>query len=146
MQGIFVKEDETTYLRFEFYGTTTNTMLFAKSYGTGGSTHLNTSIDSTGIFPLYMRVTREGDQWTQSYSYDGETWYNQTPFSYVLTVSGIGPYAGNGVGGSSPAHTGLIDYFFNTSSPIDPEDGECQTASDCDDNNYYKYEIEIKDN
>ena len=34
MQGIVVKQDETTFLRFELYGTASDTMLYARSYGT----------------------------------------------------------------------------------------------------------------
>jgi hypothetical protein len=40
----------------------------------------------------------------------------------------VGTYAGN-AGGSPPAHTGYIDYFFNTAYPIDPEDGERATLT-----------------
>jgi len=42
-----------------------------------------------------------------------------------LVVSQVGVFAGNfGSGGSpAPAHTALVDYFFNTASPIIPEDG-----------------------
>jgi hypothetical protein len=39
-------------------------------------------------------------------------------------VTSIGPFAANHSGsGNSPAYTAQVDYFFNTASPIDPEDG-----------------------
>jgi len=39
-------------------------------------------------------------------------------------VSQVGVFSGNfGSGGVVPAHTTLVDYFFNTASPIIPEDG-----------------------
>jgi hypothetical protein len=76
-----------------------------------------------------MRIKREGDQWTQSYSFDGANWTSQPSFTHILTVTDLGPYSGNGVGAGSPAHTASIDYFFNTASPIDPEDDIAGTVS-----------------
>jgi hypothetical protein len=34
----------------------------------------------------------------------------------------VGPFGGNASGGSSPATTVLVDYFFNTAFPLNPED------------------------
>jgi hypothetical protein len=39
-----------------------------------------------------------------------------------LAVSQVGVFAGNA--GSNPAHTAVIDYFFNTALPIIPEDAD----------------------
>jgi regulation of enolase protein 1 (concanavalin A-like superfamily) len=39
-----------------------------------------------------------------------------------MTVAKVGPYAGN-AGSPPPAWTATVDYFFNTASPIVPEDG-----------------------
>jgi len=46
-----------------------------------------------------------------------------------LTVTSVGPFVGNhgDPESSSPAFTGLIDYFFNSASPIIPEDGGDKT-------------------
>jgi len=66
-------------------------------------------------------VKREGDLWTLSYSLDGSVWTTAVSFAHSMTVTAVGPYAGNS-GDTPPAHTGLIDYFFNTASPIVPED------------------------
>jgi len=122
-QGVLIKQDDGNYLRFEFYSTASNTMIYANGYTPTTSTNYgNTSIGSIGLAPLYMRVKRAGDQWTQSYSTDGTTWTAQPAFTHVMAVTGLGPYSGNAVGGTSPAHTASIDYFFNTASPIDPED------------------------
>ncbi|MFZ3382517.1 MAG: SdrD B-like domain-containing protein, partial [Candidatus Methanoperedens sp.] len=56
----------------------------------------------------------------------GTHWIAQPNFNRILTVTSVGPFVGNAdgtsAGTSSPAFTGLIDYFFNTSSPIVPED------------------------
>jgi regulation of enolase protein 1 (concanavalin A-like superfamily) len=37
-------------------------------------------------------------------------------------VTGLGPNSGNATGATSPSHTASIDYFFDTASPVDPED------------------------
>jgi len=75
-----------------------------------------------------MRVKREGDQGGQYYSYDGLGWTSSISFTHPLTVTEGGAFVGND-GGSSPAHTGYIDYFFNTASPIVPEDGDRNTLT-----------------
>jgi regulation of enolase protein 1 (concanavalin A-like superfamily) len=123
-QGIVVKQDADNFLRLEFFSTTTATVLYARGFTTTTSpTYINTTIGSSGVMPLYMRVKREGDLWTLSTSFDGLDWTAQTPFTHTMVVTKIGPYSGNGLGGTSPAHTASVDYFFNTASPIDPEDG-----------------------
>jgi len=86
-------------------------------------------ITDADVAPLYMRVKREGDQWTQSYGYDGVGWTTPVTFTRPLTVTKAGTYAGNAIGTSSPAHTAYIDYFFNTASPIVPEDGDALTVN-----------------
>jgi len=122
-QGVVIKQDDDNYLRFEFFSTATSTVLYARGYTPSTSpTYINAIIGDNGIAPMYMRIKREGDQWTQSYSFDGADWTVQPSFTHVLTVAGLGPYSGNGTGVTSPAHTTSIDYFFNTASPIDPED------------------------
>jgi hypothetical protein len=68
-----------------------------------------------------MRVKRSGDQWTQFYSYDGITRMTNVSFTHALTVTSVGPFASN-AGSPAPAFTGLVDYFFNTASPIVPGD------------------------
>ena len=112
-------------MRFELFSNAANTRLYVSSYDAGTETnHLNKSLGTNEALdpPMYMRVMRAGDQWTVSHSFDGTNWTLETPFTNALSVTGIGPYAGNAIGGGSPAHTASIDYFFNTDSPIDPED------------------------
>lgn len=129
-QGIVIKQDDSNYLRFEFYGTATNTVLYARGYTPSTSpTYNSVNVGANGTAPVYMRVARQGDLWTQSYSFDGTTWTSRPAFSHVLAVSGLGPYVGNAVGATSPSHMASIDYFFNTASPIDPEDAVVTTPS-----------------
>jgi uncharacterized repeat protein (TIGR02543 family) len=43
-------------------------------------------------------------------------------------VTEVGAFVGN-AGASPPAHTGHLDYFFNTAAPIVPEDGDRNTLT-----------------
>jgi len=120
LQGIFIEQDNENLIRFEFYHDGISTHIFASTYvGLTGTTRVNDVIPDGA--PLCMRVARQGNQWTQSYSYDGETWITAVSFSHVMTVTAVGPYVGNS-GSSPPAFVGLIDYFFDTEFPIVPED------------------------
>ena len=122
-QGILVRQDDDTFMRFEFYSNSAGTRVYVADFEPDGiNTHADVEIGPTGMAPLYMRVKRQNDLWTMNYSTDGVIWTQATIFTFNLTVTSIGPYAGNAVGGSSPAHTGSIDYFFNTAAPVDPED------------------------
>jgi hypothetical protein len=71
-----------------------------------------------------LRVTRTGDSWRFDYSYDGANWITAGTFVQVLNVSSVGVFGGNhSSSGSAPAHTAEFDYFFETGSPVVPEDG-----------------------
>ncbi len=122
-QGILVREDDDIFMRFEFFSKGSETHIYLASFISGSvTTHADIVIGTTGMTPLFMRVKRQNNQWITSHSIDGISWTQSAIFTFSLTVTGVGPYAGNAVGGSSPAHTGSIDYFFNTASPVDPED------------------------
>jgi hypothetical protein len=130
MQGIMVEQDGDDFLRLEFYSDGANTRAFVASFADGSVTiHNDTAI--TGGAPITMRVKREGDLWTQSYAVGGQSWTTIVGFSQPLTVTAVGVYAGNAGTNSSnaPAHTGLIDYFFNAASPIVPEDKDRNTLA-----------------
>ena len=125
MQGIIIEQDNGNFLRFDFYSDGLNTHLFAANF-TGGYplAVVDTIISpSPSAVPIYMRVKREGNQWTFTYSTNGNNWIVGASFSKVMNVTSIGPFAGN-VNYSvdpAPAFTGLIDYFFNNFSPSIPD-------------------------
>ncbi|GEM_PF-3236417 len=125
IQGIIVEQDQNNYLRFDINSNSTNTKAFAASVTGGTATQriASTTIGANGVAPQYMRVKREGNLWTQSVSLNGSTWTTIGTFTHTLVVDSIGPFIGNAMGTSIPAHTAKIDYFFNTRSPISPEDG-----------------------
>ncbi len=117
-QGLFIKQDEDHYIRFEFYSSNSTNKIFACTFNPSASVKINNDINN--IAPLYMRIKHEFDQWTQSYSYDGENWLAGADFNYAIDANIIALYAGNA--GTLPAHTASVDYFFNTASPIWDED------------------------
>jgi hypothetical protein len=129
MQGVLIEQDADDFLRLEFYSDGSGTRLFAAVFEPTMTIKYDGRITDTNVAPLYMRVRRQGDQWNQSYSYDGIDWTTPVTFTHPLTATAAGPYAANGVGASSPAHTAYIDYFFNTAAPVIPEDGDRNTLT-----------------
>jgi hypothetical protein len=127
IQGALVREDTNNVIRFDFYSDgVANHFLAATTtdgFASAPSTQIDTSLGSNGLSPLYLRINRTGDTWSVYESTNGTTWNTLGIFTYAISVTKVGVYAGNSGGGFAPAHTAIIDYFFNTSSPIVPEDG-----------------------
>lgn len=156
-QGILIEESETNqdFLRFELVndgsGTKVNATVFMEGFP---SVKYEGSVGAAGISPIFMRVTRQGDDWSLRYSLDGTFGNPSVTFTHPLNVSAVGAYAGNSNLAShppvpniflaeefslrddgitplsseslqaAPAFTGHIDYFKETSALIVPEDGE----------------------
>jgi hypothetical protein len=119
-QGVLIEQDANNFLRVDFSSDGNRLFLFAARLTEG----VATTFISEPIVPgnmLYLRVFRDGDIWTPRYSYDGVSWQSVPSFTSVLAVSRVGVFAGNA--GPNPAFTAAIDYFFNASSPVLPEDG-----------------------
>jgi hypothetical protein len=127
MQGILVEQDvNQNYLRFEFYSDGTNVHVTVYKYVAGAYEFAGDDVlipQAEGA-PAYMRVKRDEAQWIFSYSRDGQTWTQTHSFVHPLAVTAVGAYGANASGASSPAHTTLLDYFFNTAAPIANEDGD----------------------
>jgi uncharacterized repeat protein (TIGR02543 family) len=122
-QGLVVQEDDQTLIRFDVYHTGSSAFIFAAYLHPGGaSIKVNTVLPSV---PSHLRVTRTGDSWQYEYSNDGSNWSTAGTFSQALNVTEVGFFAGNHEYNAAniPAFTGDVDYFFNTDSPIVPEDG-----------------------
>jgi hypothetical protein len=131
IQGILVQQDATNFIRFDFVRDGSATYFFAASFaGDVPTVRINQTI-ALGA-PFYMRIKRVGNQWTGSYSSNGTAWTQAVTFATTLTVSSVGPWAGN-AGSPAPAFTSLVNYFFNTASPQLPakiDQGVTQTADD----------------
>ena len=116
LQGLLVEQDADNFIRFDFYSEGTSTKLFAARFAGGSpSIQYNGTVTGAGVSPMWMRVSRSGDVWTQSWSEDGVTWSPGASFTYALQVSSVGLFVGNA--GYNPAHTATVDYFHNTAAP-----------------------------
>ena len=124
IQGLLVEQDADNFLRFDFYRKNNGTpKIFAAIFATEQDPVAQIDKTIADQAPMYMRIQRIGNQWTQSYSFDGQSWLIGAEFEHTLTVQKVGVYAGN-AGDAPPQHTSMVDYFFNTAAPIDPEDAE----------------------
>ncbi|UCG51793.1 MAG: DUF1349 domain-containing protein, partial [Candidatus Latescibacterota bacterium] len=128
--GFIVQEDDDTFLRLEMIFTDTGPNIYA-AYVNGGSstTELYQALTPA---PPYLRVTRTGDSWDYQYSYNGTSWTSAVVFTQSLVVSEVGVFCSTSASGSAywdtPFYAGNVDYFFNTATPIVPEDGGDPTA------------------
>lgn len=119
IQGVLVEGDAQNYLRYNFiYDGGYKIQAFTFTGGVETKRILgDNSIPDTA---MYLKVKRLGSYWNLLYSTNGTDWSFAAGFTYTLGVTSTGVYAGNV--NANPAHTARIDYFFNTNSPISPED------------------------
>lgn len=119
-QGLLVEQDPGTFVRFDVYSDGTSLIIFSATFDESvPKTPISEPIASAP--EIFLRLGRLGDEWTARYSYDGLTWTTAGTFTHALTVGSVGVFASNH--DPSPAFTAVVDYFFETSTPIDPEDG-----------------------
>jgi hypothetical protein len=127
LQGMVVEEDANDLMRINFQGRGTNINLVAVALVSGQAPAIIVQQAISNTTPLYLQVVRTGDIWTLSHSTDGVVWRTSDAlrFFHSLTVRSVGLFAGNVPfnTASAPAHTALVDYFFNGAAPISPEDG-----------------------
>ena len=123
IEGLMVQQDVNNWIRFDYH-----------SRGGGISNYVATFDDlsptqrlfetvpgvNPNANPIWMKVRRQGNTWTMWYSHNGNDWIQATQLQHALNVTAVGVMAGNA--GSNPAFTCNVDYFFNTASPIVPED------------------------
>ncbi len=123
MQGIVVKENATSWLRFDILRDNAGLKFFAGTVtSTAGTAKINNLISISGS-QVWIKVNRSEDTWTAYYSTDNSTFTQAGQFTHSMIVDSIGVFAGNQSAGSGvPAFDCKVDYFFNTSSPISPED------------------------
>jgi len=122
MQGILAEQDSDKYVRFEVHHSGYTTRLFSAAFSNDVPTvQVNTPI-SVGGTPLWLRLKRSANLWFGAWSTDGITFTPGVTFNWALTVTKIGPFAGNqaNYGFSPPPFTAAIDYFFNTASRLSP--------------------------
>ncbi|MCB0060724.1 MAG: DUF1349 domain-containing protein, partial [Caldilineaceae bacterium] len=122
LQGILIEQDSQNFLRINFQHNGNNTYVFAASFSNGNPRERFVQSIPDGA-PLYLRVVRSAHDWGVFYSDNGEDWNTNSTmaFNFIMNVTKVGAFIGN-AGPNAPAHTGVIDYFFNSASPIAPED------------------------
>jgi hypothetical protein len=115
-QGIVAEQDATNMIRFDYASTASGTYMFAASFNNGFTRNKITiyvyspAAGATGTQPLYMRVIREGNLWSQWYSTDGEHWTLACRIRHPLALAGVSIFASN-AGSNSPAFNSVVDYF-----------------------------------
>lgn len=120
LQGVLVEQDADNWLRFDTYSN--GKKLFAYgAFTVDGVTTMAFRVRVPGGEAPYLRVTRDGDDWTLEYSTNGTNWSTAGSFTHALTVSATGVFAGNT--GNATGYTAQVDYFENTADPIVNEDG-----------------------
>jgi hypothetical protein len=117
-QGVLVEQDASNYIRFGFLRNGTGPRIEATTFTNNAPTARVNKAISTG----WLRVTRTGSTWVLSWSTNGSSFTQATSFTHAITANRAGPFAGN-KGSPAPALTASVDYFFNSASPIVPEDG-----------------------
>ncbi len=124
-QGIFVQQDANNFIYFAVFSDGSSPRLLAITTIAGTPTIQYNNQISSGGAPFWLRVKRSGTTWTESWSIDGKTYNPGTDFVQPITVTAVGPIAGNSTLGSNPApgFTAAVDYFFNTAAPVSPADG-----------------------
>ncbi len=128
-QGVLIEQDATNWIRFDLVSSGTQVRAFSASIANGTpTTRINQVVGaSPTVAPHWVRVTRVGDLWTLEYKFDGDPGFTTAQtvdlglsFTRVMTVNSVGVFAGNA--GSNPQLISEADYFFETLSPIVPED------------------------
>jgi hypothetical protein len=125
MQGILIEQDNDNFLRLEVHHDGSTVEVYAAKFVNGSPEPVINKVPLPDT-PGWLRVTRTGDNWSFSYSYNGSEWFAGGSFSQPLDVTSTGVFAGNqsSAGKEPPEHLAIVDYFFNTLSPIAPEDAE----------------------
>ena len=119
MQGLLVEQDSDIWIRFDTVARDTGLHAFAAVTVAGKST-TKVNVAIPGNEAPFLRVTRTGDDWQLDYSTDGQTWITAGQFTFTMTASSVGVFAGNT--GLAKGFTARVDYFENTATPILSED------------------------
>ncbi len=123
IQGIMAMQNDTTFIRCEIYsaGTQLYWLLYAIQNNTYVSQHTSPIPGSAlGNTPLYVRLDRTGNVFTQYYAIGtSTTWIKTDTTSFTMRVDSMGVYGATSDSVQpprvpeihAPAFTGLIDYF-----------------------------------
>jgi uncharacterized repeat protein (TIGR01451 family) len=118
-EGILVHQDSSNYLLFQFGSTGSQLIVNSAIIVNTVETSQQSANLAPGASSLWLRVQRSGNNWTESWSADGNTFSTVGTFTQALTTTDVGVWAGNynGVTSSSPAYAALIDSFVTGAAP-----------------------------
>ena len=145
-QGILIADGQGNLLNFEFYskvvpdggsGFVTEVYIFSAILTAGSGSFTVNKDKITATWPMYMKVSRSGRTYAQSYSSTGDDDDYMSPtnasFDMLTTFipATVGIYSGSTSDSSAgpPGHTAVFDYFFDSESKIDPEDPKDYTLT-----------------
>lgn len=121
-QGLLLEAAPGDYVRLDFLRVPTGLRLFCATFVNHQPTVRGDIAVASGS-ALWLRATRTGSSFGISWSSDGIAWQPAFTFNHAMTLSAVGVYAAND-GSPVPAFDAVVDYFFDTEAPIDPEDGD----------------------
>jgi hypothetical protein len=117
MQGIIVEQDSNNLLRIDAEHKTGNMRLYAARMTNGNFATIDSETVSGPVdSPIFLRLTRIGNQWVLDYSLNETTWMSALDINQTLNVTAVGVFAGNF--DTNPTYTSKIDYFMNSAIPL----------------------------
>ncbi|SIT16926.1 Regulation of enolase protein 1, concanavalin A-like superfamily [Roseivivax lentus] len=124
MQGFLIEEGAGTWLRYDMYSDGTRLYAFAAlTVGGNSSVLLKTPIPET---VEYLRLERNADLFTFSYSEDGDAWTVAGDAVIAMAPTQAGVFAGS-VGADSGL-TVQVDYVQSSETPLLDEDAGYEPA------------------
>uniref|UniRef100_UPI002629C7EE Ig-like domain-containing protein n=1 Tax=uncultured Jannaschia sp. TaxID=293347 RepID=UPI002629C7EE len=123
-QGLLVVQDNQNWIRFDLAFTGVFLKIIVGVIEDGQTTYPLFRTAAPGTMQD-LRIAREGDDWTFSYSQDGETWTPIYSLTHEMEASQLGFFAGStAFEGAPPGYTARVDYFESASDPLVNEDGD----------------------
>lgn len=124
--GVLIEEEADTYARISFEYAAGGRLMYARFVKDGVILkNFSFSIPADKPVPTAMKITRTGNSYNWFYLENAQ-WKKPSgaPYTAEIVPLNIGFFAGNtGSPGTQPAYKAVVDYFFNSSLPIVPEDG-----------------------
>jgi len=124
--GVLIEEEADTYARISFEYSANGRIMYARFVKDGVILkNFSFTLPADKPAPVAMKITRTGNSYNWFYLENG-LWKKPSgaPYTTDIIPLKIGFFAGNaGSGGTQPGYKAVVDYFFNSSLPIVPEDG-----------------------
>lgn len=109
MAGLLVQQDAANFLRYDVFHDGAALRIFAATIAGGVNVNRVNLAIATG-FPIDLRIERVGNNWTLLRSANGLNWVEDLTFTYIMTVTKAGLFAGNNT--PNPAYTASFDYYL----------------------------------